>query len=121
MIARVLKWLGICAAVPVVMLVALYLALAASVHGKTERRIHDALAAHYAPATVEVLEREDWDFGQGDFSFGGEICFAIVVRDRSGRSVRKVAMVADGDDGGAFAFAREYPSFERCTGDFFRG
>jgi hypothetical protein len=66
-----------------------------------------------------VIKRQDWHLGNGDFNYGGQICFVIDVHNPSGRIFREVGMVADGDDGGAFVFIREYPSVANCTSDFF--
>lgn len=102
-------------------LVILILALDAWSNKQTEQRISAALASHYAPATIDVIKRQNWSFGTRDFSFGGQICFEINVSNASGKPDRRVAMVADGDDGGAFEFSQEYESFSQCTADFFRG
>jgi len=115
------KGVAITVLMVVTALVILFLALDAWSHKQTEQRISDALAIHYAPAAVDVIERQNWKFGSRDFSFGGQICFEINVSNASGKPDHRVAMVADGDDGGAFEFSREYDSFSQCTADFFRG
>ncbi|MDP2213226.1 hypothetical protein [Phenylobacterium sp.] len=121
MSSALLKWLGVGAAILVAIPPLLYVARVAQLQSAAERRILDALAEHYAPASIEITKREDWTFGRNDFTFGGQICFAVTVRKPSGQTFQRVAMVADYDDGGAFAFTREYPSFEACKNDFMRG
>lgn len=59
--------------------------------------------------------------GRNDYDFGGQICFLVDLREPSGRRRRTIAMIADHDDGGAFHFSREYPTFADCTAQFWRG
>ncbi|MDP3675126.1 MAG: hypothetical protein Q8R44_08520 [Novosphingobium sp.] len=125
MIAVVLKntfkWVAIVIGTLVAIIALMILVLWFSVNQKTEARIMRALTSHYAPAVVDVKDRADWKLGGSDWSFGGQVCFRIAVRQNGDRSVERVAMVADGDDGGAFEFAREYTSMAQCKADFWRG
>ena len=117
MIAAIFKGCGLL----VIAAVALLVAVVANFHRETENRILAALDTHYAPATLDVVKRKDWGNGRDDFNFGGQICFEVDVREPSGKEHRKVAMMVDHDDGGAFEFAREYRSFKDCTDGFDRG
>ncbi len=120
-VAFIAKGLTVIALTVLTALVILFFAVSVWGHGQTEKRITGALANHYAPAAVGVVKRQDWKMGGRDFSFGGQICFEIDVANAAGRSDRRVAMVADDDDGGAFYFTREYDSFSQCTADFHHG
>lgn len=121
-ITEALKMIGLIVGVIVAILLLLFLIFSFKVHRDTENRIIKSLTSHYEPAQVEVKDRLDWKHGGSDWSYGGQICFSIAVRQPRGDAARTtVAMVADGDDGGAFRFVREYPSMRLCKADFSRG
>jgi hypothetical protein len=121
-VTHVLKIIGLIFGVLVTILFLLFLLFSFKVHRDTENRITTTLSAHYEPAHVEVKDRLDWKHAGSDWSYGGQICFLIAVRQPGDEAVRNtVAMVADGDDGGAFKFVREYPSMLLCKADFSRG
>ncbi len=113
--------IAVIASLAVTALVILYFAISYWGNAKTERRITGSLANYYSSAAIEVIRRQDWTFGKRDFSSGGQVCFEIDLLTASGKPNRRVAMVADDDDGGAFYFAREYDTFAQCTADFWRG
>lgn len=119
-----LAGLAVIAAIVTTVHLILFVAVIESGHRHVEERITGALNDHYfpyAPAQVVVTRRQDWNAGQRDFSLGGQVCFEIDLSNASGRPDRRVAMVADDNDGGAFYFSREYDSFSECTADFIRG
>lgn len=121
-VTEVIKMIGIIVGAIVSILVLLFCVFSFKVHRDTENRIIEALTSHYEPAHVEVMDRLDWKYGGSDWSYGGQICFFIAVRQPGRDAARNtVAMVADGDDGGAFRFVREYPSMQLCKADFSRG
>jgi hypothetical protein len=89
---------------------------------KAEARIINALESHYAPAEIEIEDRVDWNHGRVDWGYGGQVCFDIRIQmGQSTQLQRRIAMIADGDDGGYFQFVGEYPSMEKCLASFNRG
>ena len=117
-----LNWVAIVVGAVTASVALLILVLWFSVYQATEARIVKSLESHYELAIITVDERVDWKIGGDDWSAGGTVCFDIRVQPVGSEQVeRRVAMVADGDDGGAFEFVREYPSMKQCRADFSRG
>ena len=117
-----LKVVGILLSALITMIAVLFLLLWVSTYQKTEARIMKALTSHYEPAQIDVVNRVEWKFAGSSWAYGGQICFDVRLKEGDARQPEKrIAMVADGDDGGAFQFIREFPSMKACQAAFSRG